>query len=84
MQWWRTRHFPELTMHHLKNEGTGIGFLKTNIMHGEIYYMTGGSKIFFIAKVIHRLITGRPVVISGIMLLYGYLKPFLKREKTTC
>lgn len=81
MNGWRTRHFVELVMYHLKNEGSGIGILKTSVMHGEIFYMTGGSKLFFIAKVLHRMVTTRPVLIGGLMLLYGYLKPFLKRRK---
>jgi glycosyltransferase involved in cell wall biosynthesis len=81
MKGWRTRHFKELTMYHLKNEGSGIGFLKTNAMAGEIFYMTGGSKLFFFAKVLHRIFAGRPVLMGGIMLSYGYLKPFLKRKQ---
>ena len=81
MRGWHTRHFTELHMDHLKNEGSGIGLLKTNAMHGEIFYMTGGSKLFFILKALHRAVKGKPVLISGIMLFYGYLKPFLKRKK---
>ncbi len=81
MRGWRTRHFRELTMYHLKNEGSGIGFLKTNAMHGEIFYMTGGSKLFFLGKVLHRIFAGRPLLVGGIMLSYGYLKPLLKRKQ---
>jgi glycosyltransferase involved in cell wall biosynthesis len=81
MRGWHTRHFPELHMIHLKNEGSGIGFIKTNAMHGEIYYMTGGSKLFFIPKVIHRMLKGRPFILGGIMVFYGYLKPLLQRRK---
>lgn len=81
MRGWRTRHFEDLAMYHLKNEGSGIGLLKTNAMHGEIFYLTGGSKFFFIMKVLHRIVTGRPVLIGGIMLLYGYLKPLIQKRK---
>ena len=81
MKGWRTRHFKELPMFHLKNEGSGIGFSKTNAMHGEIFYMTGGSKLFFIGKVLHRMFTGRPFIIGGMMVAYGYLKPFLEGRK---
>jgi glycosyltransferase involved in cell wall biosynthesis len=80
MNGWTTRHFESLKLHHLKNEGSGIGFLKTNAMHGEIFYLTGGSKIFFIMKVIHRMIFGQPFMLGGIMTLLGYLKPFLSRK----
>lgn len=81
MRGWRTRHFTELTMYHLKNEGSGIGFLSTNAMHGEIFYMTGGSKIFFVAKVLHRIFTGQPLFMGAVMLLYGYLKPLIQQKK---
>lgn len=81
MRGWSTRHFKELTMHHLKNEGSGIGFLKTNAMHGEIFYMTGGSKLFFIGKVLHRMVAGKPFILGGLMLFYGYLKCHLEKKK---
>jgi len=81
MRGWRTRHFVDLHMQHLKNEGSGIGFVKTNAMHGEIYYLTGGSKLFFTLKVLHRAIKGRPFLIGGMMVLYGYLKTALQGRK---
>lgn len=70
---WRTRHFPELKMKHWKPEGTGIGPLRTHFMHGEVYYLTGGSKLFFLFKVLHRL-TSRPVLIGSLALLWGYVR----------
>ena len=71
---WETRHFEELYFYHLKKEGSGIGFLRTNIMHGEIYYLTGGSKRFFVLKLIHRLILGKPFFIGGLLLLWGFVR----------
>ena len=44
---WNTRHFEDLFFYHLKAEGSGIGFLRTNEMHGEIFYLTGGGQLFF-------------------------------------
>src|SRR5215471_7263336 len=35
---WTTSHFEDLHFYHLKPEGSGIGKLRTNLMHGEIYY----------------------------------------------
>ena len=74
---WATRHFKDVRFYHLKREGAGIGPLKTNMMHGEIFYLTGGSRLFFMLKVLHRLIAGTPPVIGGMCLLAGYLKPAL-------
>ena len=78
---WKTCHFPELRFYHLKHEGSGIGFCQTNVMLGEIYYRTGGSMLFFILKVMHRMLYGRPFIISGIMMLYGFMKQLVLRGK---
>ena len=77
---WKTRHFEELYFHHLKTEGSGIGFLRTNKMHGEIYYLTGGGYLFFLLKFFDRLFLGRPFFLGGMMMLWGYLKPLLTRR----
>ncbi len=76
---WRTTHFRELKMKHWKPEGTGIGPLRTNFMHGEIYCLTGGSMLFFLFKVFHRL-TKRPFVIGGLALLWGFWRTKLSRK----
>ncbi len=76
---WRTCHFRDLHIKHHKPEGSGIGKIRTNAMHGEIYYLTGGDKVFFVLKVLHRM-TIRPYLIGGLSLLWGYLKSVLKRE----
>ena len=77
---WKTRHFEELFFYHLKPEGSGIGFLRTNKMHGEIYYLTGGGCFFFFFKFLDRLFFGRPFFLGGMMMLWGYLKPYLTRR----
>src|SRR5262245_21108561 len=43
MAGWRTRHLEDVKFYHLKPEGSGIGFMRTHAMHGEIYYLTGGG-----------------------------------------
>lgn len=78
---WKTCHFKEIPFFHLKQEGSGIGHLKTNRRHGETYYLTGGSKWFFLFKVIHRMLFGRPAVLGGIMMLIGFLTPMIRRKK---
>lgn len=74
---WNTRHFEELFFYHLKIEGSGIGFLRTCKMHGEIYYLTGGGHLFFLFKFMDRLVRGKPFFLGGMMMLWGYLKPYL-------
>jgi len=70
---WRTCHFDDLVLDHLKPEGTGIGYLRTNRMHGEIFYRTGGGALFFLGKAAARALHGRPLVMGGMAMLYGYL-----------
>jgi poly-beta-1,6-N-acetyl-D-glucosamine synthase len=77
---WKTTHFSDLPFYHLKKEGTGIGSMRTNMVHGRIFYLTGGSPLFFLFKAIKRIITGRPPVIGGVVMIWGYLKAVLSRE----
>jgi glycosyltransferase involved in cell wall biosynthesis len=78
---WKTRHFSDVNIYHLKKEGSGVGLLSVNSMHGEIYYLVGGSKLFFALKAFHRIAVGRPPVIGGLMMIYGFLKALLQRRK---
>lgn len=78
---WETLHFPDIEFYHLKNEGIGIGFTNTNAMHGEIFYVTGGSRFFFVLKCLHRMLSGKPFMIGGLFMLGGYLSAYLKRKE---
>lgn len=77
---WKTRHFAHLHFYHLKNEGSGIGWRRTNEMLGEIFYRTGGSKLFFILKVTHKMLIGKPFMLSGLMMLYGFMRQLVRRN----
>ena len=70
---WETSHFPELQFRHLKSEGSAMGAAGTGRLHGEVYYVCGGGKLFFLLKVLQRMLFGKPFVLSGLSLLYGYL-----------
>jgi biofilm PGA synthesis N-glycosyltransferase PgaC len=78
---WHTRHFSDLMFDHLRPEGSARGSLYTSRLHGEVYYLAGGSVMFFLLKVAHRMAIGEPPVLSGLMLLGGYLKPMLLGRK---
>jgi glycosyltransferase involved in cell wall biosynthesis len=71
---WKTRHFSELKFYHLRQEGAAIGGWKTGILHGHIYYVTGGGLFFLVFKSLHRLVAGRPILLGGVAMLWGYLK----------
>lgn len=76
---WRTTHFKEQLMYHWKPEGAGIGRWRTNIMHGEIYYLTGGGLVFFLLKAAYRM-KSKPYIIGGLSMFWGYLRTFLQRK----
>jgi len=78
---WQTRHFHELIFSHLKKEGSGIGSVKTNAMHGEVYFLTGGGLFFFLLKVLHRMLSEKPYFSGGLALLGGYMRARLSGEK---
>jgi hypothetical protein len=61
-------------------EGTGIGFRRTNVMLGQIYYRTGGGTLFFLLKCLHRMFLGKPFFIGSMAMLGGYLAAWWKRE----
>jgi glycosyltransferase involved in cell wall biosynthesis len=77
---WKTCHFEDIALHHLKSEGTGIGSRRTNLMLGEIYYLTGGGTLFFLFKCLHRLFFGRPFFLGGVTMFAGFLQAHLKGE----
>jgi biofilm PGA synthesis N-glycosyltransferase PgaC len=77
---WKTRHFKNLTMLHLKPEGVGIGFVRTNMMHGEIYYITGGGTLFFCFKLLHRFVFGKPIALGSAVMLAGFARAWFKRK----
>ncbi|WP_413936194.1 glycosyltransferase [Nitrospira sp. BLG_1] len=77
---WRTGHFSDLRMRHHKPEGSGIGMMRTSLMHGEIYYLTSGNKLFFLFKLIHR-IGSKPYLLGSLALLAGYLRAAVMRKQ---
>jgi poly-beta-1,6-N-acetyl-D-glucosamine synthase len=70
---WKTQHFPEIQFHHLKPEGSMQG-AATHLLHGEVYYVCGGGKLFLLLKVIERMVFGKPLLLGGALLLCGYLR----------
>ncbi len=77
---WTTTHFSELRMMHHKREGSSIGAVNTGVMQGEAYYRAGGSKIFFVLKVLHR-ISVRPYFINAVAVVWGYVRAMVKRKQ---
>jgi biofilm PGA synthesis N-glycosyltransferase PgaC len=71
---WETRHFEDVKFHHLRIEGSAMGSIKTNALHGEVYYVCGGGLLFFLFKVAGRCLMGRPFLTAGLAMARGYFK----------
>jgi hypothetical protein len=67
-------------MKHLKPEGSGMGMRHTSFMHGEIFYRTGGGRLFFTLKVLRRL-KQPPIIVGGLYMACGYLKAWIFRRE---
>lgn len=78
---WTTRHFADLQVFHLKDEGSGVGFRRMSRMSGEIHYLTGGGPLFFFVKALHRLLFGRPVLVGSLAMMSGYLGCLIRRPQ---
>jgi poly-beta-1,6-N-acetyl-D-glucosamine synthase len=78
---WATQHFDDIRFRHLKPEGSGIGSMRTNVLHGDVYYLTGGGVLFLLLKVAHRAVAGTPPVVGSLAMLYGYLRSLLSSKR---
>jgi poly-beta-1,6-N-acetyl-D-glucosamine synthase len=79
-QGWKTTHFCDIQFEHLKPEGAGIGSVRTNFMHGEIHYLTGGGGLFFLLKVAHRAWSGRPRILGAAAMTLGFFSNWIRRR----
>lgn len=78
---WRSRHFDSVEFLHLRNEGSGMGQGKTFVMHGEIFYLTGGAFRFLALKALYRTISNQSYRLAGGAMLLGYLKLLIRNRK---
>lgn len=71
---WKTKHFDDVKFFHLRKEGAASGSISTGVLHGEVYYWTGGGFLFLFLKFLHRSVMDRPFLIGGLAMLWGYFK----------
>lgn len=74
---WQTTHFRDISVRHLKDEGSGVGFLRMSAMSGEIHYLCGGGFVFFALKFLHRLVLGKPLILGSVAMAYGFTRCLL-------
>lgn len=74
---WTTCHFRDIQFCHLRKEGSAMGLLSTNALHGHVFYVTGGGPFYFALKSLRRMVNGSPLVLSGLAMVWGYLRAWV-------
>jgi poly-beta-1,6-N-acetyl-D-glucosamine synthase len=78
---WKTAHFEDIPFYHLRREGAANGPISTAILHGEVYYWTGGGFLFLLLKLFHRSAIDRPLLLVGLAMFWGYLRLWFTRQE---
>lgn len=78
---WRTAHFGDIPFYHLRREGAANGPISTAILHGEVYYWTGGGFLFLLLKFFQRSALDRPLLLAALAMLWGYLRLWVTRQE---
>ena len=81
MNGWQVRSYPEKRFHHHRTLGTAEhGVLSAFFSSGERDYYLGGSPIWQMFRVAHRMLK-RPIITGGLALFSGYSWAALRRTK---
>jgi poly-beta-1,6-N-acetyl-D-glucosamine synthase len=82
MKGWQTQAFFEKrSIHHRKMGSAAHGTLQSAFDGGRVDYLLGCDPLWEFGRSFYRVVTGRPVVLSGGLCLAGYLWAIVKREK---
>jgi glycosyltransferase involved in cell wall biosynthesis len=82
MKGWQTRAFLEKrSIHHRKMGSAKHGTLKNAFDGGRVDYLLGCDPLWQFGRSTYRLVTGRPIVLSGSLCMAGYLWAIVTRQK---
>jgi len=74
---WETERIQTLTFRHLKREGSASGVVYSNLLEAEVDYVIGNSLAFVLLKAIYRMVSQRPFVVAGSIMLWGFVKAWI-------
>ncbi len=80
MKGWEVEAFEEIKVFHHKHNNTVQGRLKEALRVGRMFYAIGSHPLFEILKCI-KSSTTKPYVLFAAIRMYGYLLPFLTRQR---
>ena len=82
MKGWQTRAFLEKrSIHHRQMGSANHGTLKSAFDGGRVDYLLGCDPLWQLGRSTYRLVTGRPIVLSGTLCLAGYLWAIVTRQE---
>lgn len=82
MKGWQTQAFLEKRcIHHRKMGSAKHGALHGAFYGGRVDYLLGCDPLWLCGRSIYRMVASRPIVLSGILCLAGYLWAIITREK---
>lgn len=74
---WKTERFHDLTFLHLKREGSASGYVYSNLLEGEVDYVTGSSLPFVMLKALRKIVRQRPLILAGSIGFWGFFRPWI-------
>ena len=80
MKGWKTRSYNELIVHHLRPTGTSFGKWGGGIKTGQYAFFLGYPWLVILARSLYHALSGRPPLVMGTALFWGYLQSWLARE----
>lgn len=81
MKGWKTRSFNELIVHHLRPMGACDGkWWGGHAKEGEFAFFLGYPWLVILARSFYRGLTGRPPLVRGMGIFWGYLRSWLARK----
>jgi GT2 family glycosyltransferase len=80
MRGYATRSLPELVALHHRPVGSADGALRGRARHGECAYILNYSLPWVLLRSVKVGLTGRPPLLSGVALVYGYLRAALTSD----
>jgi biofilm PGA synthesis N-glycosyltransferase PgaC len=81
MQGWQTRSFPEKTSYHHRKMGSAKhGVLRGAFHDGRADYLLGCDPVWQLFRSMYRLVSAKPIVLSGTLCLAGFLWAMLTRS----
>ena len=80
MKGWQTRNFAEKTsFHHRKQGSAKYGVLRGAFYDGRADYLLGCDPIWQLFRTIYRLVSARPIIVSGTLCLAGFTWAMITR-----